>query len=128
MTWIEVIDRFVQQAQRRILRQERGYFHAPAFTTGERRDVTAGKIGEPDGRKCSMRYIAIRIRFSLPETVVRVAATQHCLEYARGECVRCILEKDAELPCPYTTGGELHCLAIQPHLAAIGSAQAGERL
>ena len=63
MTWIKVIDRLIQQTQRRILCQQCSHLHAPAFTTGECGDAAVDKIGKPDGRQCRVRHLVVQRRF-----------------------------------------------------------------
>ncbi len=125
---IEVIGRFIEQEDARLLGEQCGHRHPALLPAGEGVGVPHGEIPQVHRRERLARQALILGRFPLPQRQVGVAADQHRLHRGGDERILQVLRQQPE-PQRHRAALELQeRRAIEPHLAGGGSAQPGKRV
>ena len=125
VTEVEVIGRLVQQADRRILREQGSNFDSSPLATGECRERSGRKTRKADGLECGVGGIIILGAFPLPTCEARVTAGQHRFENRGGKRRFEILKQDTQLPGPLAMWHVVNVRVVEADVAGIRWTETG---
>ena len=125
---VEVIRRLVEQADRRVLREQRRDVEPAPFAAGQGIDRALGERIEPDGRERGARRRDVRVVLPLPERQVGVTADQRGLEHRGRERVLGQLRQQGEALRALAVAPRVDVAVIEQHAAGRRAAQARERM
>ena len=125
---VQVIGRLVEQADGRVLCQQRGDLEPPALAARERRDVARGEFREPDRGERRIRAREVLGAFPLPEWQVRVAPDQRRVEHGGWERILGRLRQQREPARALAAGPRSEVAAVECDAARGRRAKSSQRV
>ncbi|MQM38227.1 hypothetical protein KBTX_02237 [wastewater metagenome] len=123
---VEVVARFVEQRDLRVLGEQGRQREASALAAGERVHRPVRQAGEPHVGQRGLRQRGVLPAFPFPRPEPRVTADQRRLQHRGGKGVVAVLGHQPQPPRQRPPPDARQGLAVQAQLAALGRAQAGQ--